>query len=174
MHHIRIIFLLTTLTISYSQNKKSIFDVARLGNVGELMALYHEDNSILFKNDSNGFSPLILATYNNNLEVALKLIELKSDLDYISPMGTALMASVYKNNREVFNALLNRNVLIDEVDQSSNTALILAVYTQNEYMVEQLLKKNPDRSITNREKKTAFMLALESNNAKIIELFNNN
>ncbi|MFN3909343.1 MAG: ankyrin repeat domain-containing protein [Flavobacterium sp.] len=166
-----IILVFLFQSIGFSQNEKSIFDIARFGSVEELMNAYQKNPNVLSQTDSNGFSALILATYRNNQPIALKLIELDMELNYNSSMGSALMASVYKNNQVVFDALLKKQVDLNAVDNQSNTALMLAVITQNQYMVEKLLEKGASKSTINKDQKNAFMLALETNNKKIIELF---
>jgi ankyrin repeat protein len=166
-----IILVFLFQSFCFSQNEKSIFDIARFGTVEQLMNAFQKDSNVLSQKDNNGFTALILATYRNNKEVALKFIELDTELNYSSPMGTVLMASVYKNNQEVFDALIKKEVDLNTVDNQSNTALMLAVITQNQYMVEKLLEKGANKSTMNKDQKNAFMLALETNNNKIIELF---
>ena len=76
----------------------TILDVARRGTVAEMSSLLTAQPQAIETKTAQGFTPLILACYNSNDEVATFLIQQKANLNNVSPNGTALMASVVKNN----------------------------------------------------------------------------
>ena len=164
------IILLFICTYSFSQ--VSIFQLARNGSVEDFKKFVSEYNVSIDTLDTRGISPLILAVYNQNNEVAKFIIKNSSNINYTSRMGNALMASVYKNNLEIFELLVNQDINFDSVDENGNSALMLAVSIQNIFMTKKLLELNANRSLVNKNNKNAFQLALETQNNELIKLFN--
>jgi len=92
------------------QNK--IFDVARNGTLKEIQELHQFNPNLINTVNENKSSPLILACYRGNTEVALYLIKNTKDINYNSGMGTALMAAVVKGNLELVKALINAKLTL--------------------------------------------------------------
>ncbi|MEJ2112841.1 MAG: ankyrin repeat domain-containing protein, partial [Flavobacteriaceae bacterium] len=88
-----------------SQNE--VFEIARHGCTEDLQDIMKiSPEAINFKNKS-GFTPLILASYHGNLEVATFLAKHVENINVNSDSGTALMAAVFKNDIEITKMLLN-------------------------------------------------------------------
>ena len=64
-----------TSLLSAQEKTKSIFDIARTGTVAEVTELMKQNPDIINQVNENGFSPLILACYRGNTEVARYLID---------------------------------------------------------------------------------------------------
>lgn len=92
---------------SQAQNK-SVFDIARNGTLAEIQNLNKSNPDLINSLNENKSSPLILACYRGNIEVAQFLIENVKDINYNSDMGTALMAATYKNQPELVESLLKK------------------------------------------------------------------
>lgn len=156
----------------HAQNK--VFDIARYGSVEDLLLEVKNDSCCFKYVNDKGFTPLLIAVYKENYKVAEKLIELGSDVNFISDFGSVLMAAMYNSNDKIFNLLINSNVDINLQDKNGNTPLMFAVYIGNESYVKELLKRNANKNIINKESQTAFMIAVQLSNEKIIDLLINN
>jgi ankyrin repeat protein len=150
--------------------QKSCFDSARKGTLAEMKSLINETKIDKDTVDDKGSSLLILACYRGNQEVAEFLISIKANLNYESDNGTALMACVVKNNRNLVDLLLKNGANPNLTDANGITALMLAVQFNNTEMVKQLLAANANKELKSKENKTAFELAVFSNKEEIINL----
>lgn len=158
------------LLFSFSFAQKDVFAVARNGTVDEMKLLFEKNKNCINEIDKYEFSPLILASYRGNFEVAKYLITIVNDINYQSPEGTALMAVVMRNNTELIHLLIKKKADINLTSKTGTTALMLAVQFKNIEIIKILLKNNADKSLKDNEGKTAFEYAVNTNNEEIIEL----
>ena len=149
---------------------KTVFDVARKGNLSEIKAVYDKDKSIINAIDDKGSSILILACYRGNHEVAQFLIDNQADLNYVSKNGTALMACVVKGELQLFDELLKKGANPDLTDDNGMTALMYAVQFKNVEMVKKLVNAKANKEQKSKQNKTAFEYAIFSNNEDIINV----
>lgn len=147
-----------------------IYNIARAGTVSDAAALLSNDPELLNSVNTSGFSPLILACYRGNTAVAKLLIDRKADLNYVSEMGTALMAAVVKGDAELVQYLLEHKADPNIPGPDGTTALIYAVQFENPKLVQLLLEYNANKSRTDKAGKTAFEHAVFSGNDAIINL----
>lgn len=170
-----ILFLALLLgSFLFSQEKaKSIFDIARSGTVAEVKEVMKQDPEIINKLNENGFSPLILACYRGNTEVAKFLIDHVKDLNYKSKEGTALAGLSVKYNKELVESLLKKNADPNIPDETGCTPLFWAVKFGNKELVQLLLDYNADKSKKDSMGMTPFEYALQTNNKEIINLLKN-
>ena len=164
--------LITISTLAAFGQTHDVFQIARNGTVAQMKAIFDQDSKSIDAIDSNGFTPLILATYRSNNDVALFLIENTIQLNYTSKMGSTLMAAIYKNNTIVFNTLLKKGIDLNLKDENQTTALMLAVTLQNVELTKKLIESGADKTLKNHIDKTAFQLAIDTNNQQLIQLFN--
>ena len=164
-----LIILLLTFNLGFSQNN-SCFDVARKGSLSEVKSLFDKDKSIINAIDNNGSSMLILACYRGNHDVANFLIENGSDLNYVSPNGTVLMACVFKNELELVDELISKKANLDLTDGNGMTALMLAVQFTNVEMVKKLVSAGANKALKCKQDKTAFEYAAFSGNEQILNI----
>jgi ankyrin repeat protein len=163
-----------SFTTIYAQEKvKSIFDIARSGTVAEVKELMKQNSDIINQTNESGFSPLILACYKGNVEVADFLIDNVKDVNYKSQEGTALAGLSVKYNKNLVEHLLNRNANPNITDATGSTPLFWAVKFSNKELIELLLKYKADKSIIDSQGKTPFEYALQTNNKEIINLLKN-
>lgn len=162
------------VNVLFSQSKpKTIFDVARSGTVLELNELLKNNPNCVDEISENGYSPLILATYRNNIEVAKILLKKTKDINFLSNSGTALMAAAMRGNLEMTQLILSQKANLNLQDSAGATALMLAISTQNIEIIKEILKAGPDLSVRDNFQKQAIDYALKSNNNSIINLFQN-
>lgn len=169
MKYFQTIFFLFLFQVGFSQ--QDIFDIARKGTVEEVKIAMNQNPDIINSVNEEGYSPLILASYRGNIEVAKFLIKNVKDINGSSPMGTPLMAAVVKGNKEIVVALLENNANPNLTDANGTTALIYAVQFNKEDIIKLLLNFEADKSKTDNKGKTAFEYAVFSGNEEIINLF---
>lgn len=161
-------------TLTFAQEKaKTIFDIARTGTVAEVKDLMKKDPNVINETNEAGFSPLILACYRGNVEVAKFLADNVKDINYKSNEGTALSGLAFRYNKELVEYLLSKNANPNITDANGTTPLFWAVKSGNKELTELLLKYKADKSIKDLQGMTPFEYALQTNNKEIINLLKN-
>lgn len=155
---------------SFAQGEKTVFDIARTGTVEQITSLFKQNPKIVNATNDTGYSPLILACYRGNIEVAKFLIKNGADVNANSSMGSPLMAAVVKGNIEVVNLLLEKRADVNVTDANGITALIYAVQFRNAEIVKILIDHKADKTHVDKEGKTAFEYAVFTGNESIINL----
>nr|WP_241773538.1 ankyrin repeat domain-containing protein [Chryseobacterium sp. Leaf394] len=128
---------------------------------------------VINQTNENGFSPLILACYRGNTEVADFLIDNVKDVDYKSQDGTALAGLSVRYNRSLAEHLLKKNANPNIADGTGTTPLFWAVKSGNKELVELLLQYKADKSMKDSMGMTPFEYALKADNKEIINLLKN-
>ncbi|MEL1254996.1 ankyrin repeat domain-containing protein [Flavobacterium sp. DGU38] len=169
MKKLVLLTMLFCFFISEAQNK-TVFDIARSGTLTEIQILNKSNPDLINSLNENKTSPLILACYRGNTEVAKFLIENVKDINYNSDMGTALMAATYKNYPQLVKLLLEKKANPNLTDANGTTALSLATQFKNSELIKLLLDYKVDKTIKDNKGKTAFEYAVFSQNEEIINL----
>jgi hypothetical protein len=167
---IRFLIVFIIVTVNCFAQQKSIFDVARNGTLHEIEQLYAENKNCVTEINEYGFSPLILACYKGNTEVAKFLIEKKANLDYVSDEGTALMAAVVKGNPKLTKLLLEKGANPNLTNHNGTTSLMYAVKFKNIEIIKLLLEYKANKSLIDKEGNSAFEYAIQTTNEEIINL----
>lgn len=153
-----------------SMAQKDVFAISRNGSVAELKEIMEKEPNCINKQNENGYTPLILACYRGNNELATFLVHKVKDIDATSEMGTALMACSVKGNVEIAKLLLEKGSNPDLTDANGTSALIYATQFKNSELIKALLKHNADKTKTDNKGKTAFEYAVFSGSEEIINL----
>lgn len=159
--------------VSAQEKAKSIFDIARTGTVTEVKELMKQNPDIINQTNDQGFSPLILACYRGNVEVAKFLMDNVKDINYKSQEGTALAGLSVKYNKDLVEYILKKNANPNLADATGSTPLFWAVKFGNKELTELLLKYKADKTIKDSQGMTPFEYALQTNNKEIINLLKN-
>lgn len=159
--------------VSAQEKAKSIFDIARTGTVTEVKELMKKNPDIINQTNDQGFSPLILACYRGNVEVAKFLMDNVKDINYKSQEGTALAGLSVKYNKDLVEYILKKNANPNLADATGSTPLFWAVKFGNKELTELLLKYKADKTIKDSQGMTPFEYALQTNNKEIINLLKN-
>ena len=162
--------ILFLFMISTSFAQKDVFAIARNGTVEEMKVIFENNPNSVNEVDKNGFSPLILASYRGNFEVAKYLIIIVKDINYQSPEGTALMATVMRNNAELILLLIEKKANLNATNKTGVTALMLATQFKNIEIIKILLQHKANKLLKDNEGKTAFEYAVNTNDETIIQL----
>ena len=165
-----IILIIAFLGFSLVFSQVTIFDVARRGTVAEMTSLLTAQPQAIESKTAQGFTPLILACYNSNDDVATFLIQQKANLNNVSPNGTALMASVVKNNQKLAKLLLENKANPDLQDGNGFTALHYAIQFRNYEMIALLMQYQPQITIKDNMGMTAKAYAINLKDEQIQHL----
>jgi ankyrin repeat protein len=169
----KLFVVVSFLIIPKLYSQADIFMIARSGSLEDIKAIVAKNPDVLNAKNENGFTPLILACYRGNNEVAKFIIENSNTINTSSDIGSPLMASVVKGNIVMAELLLHKGANPDITDSKGLTALIYATQFQNKVAIELLLKYKANKVLKDKEGKTAFEYAAFGNNEEIINLLKN-
>lgn len=164
-----VLFFLASVFLLKAQ-EKDVFDIARSGTVAEMQQLMAKNPEAINSVSPMGFSPLILACYRGNTEVAEFLIGQVKDLNYKSPEGTALAGLCIRYHKGLVEHLLLKNADPNIADATGTTPLIWAVKTGNEELVKILLKNRAKKDQADHLGITPFEYAIQTKKQNIINL----
>jgi len=172
MKYFKTIVLLFLLCVNYclAQEKLDVFDIARKGTIEQAKEVLKSNPNAFKTINADGFSPLVLACYRGNNEVAKFLVDIGCDINGNGKMGTPLMAAIVKGNNELAKLLINKKADINIFDENGTTALIYAVMFKNIEIIKLLLQNKVDKTHKDKSEKTAFEYAVFSGNEEIINL----
>ncbi|WP_234109291.1 ankyrin repeat domain-containing protein [Chryseobacterium sp. R2A-55] len=165
-----LLFCLVFTTLIFAQ-QKTVFEIARTGTVEEMNTLFQQDPKVINSVDAMSFSPLILACYRGNSEVARFLMDNGADVNYLSDEGTALAAICINFNQDLLKLLLKHGADPNIADANGTTPLIWAVKRGNESLTKTLLQAKADKNHKDQLGMTAFEYAIQSQKENIINLF---
>lgn len=166
------VYILSFLFLSFfSIGQNNVFDIAKNGTAQQLDSLYQMDPTILMSQNEQGFTPIILASYKNNIEIVDYLLQKKVDINTSSPMGTPLMAAVVKNNLTIVSKLLNAKANPNLTDANGSSALHYAVIFKLYDIIPLLLENKANVDLMDKTQNSPKMFALASKDEKLINLF---
>jgi len=108
-----------------AQDALNIFEASRTGNLERIIELSKDDKKILESVDYKGFTPLILACYNDNIDIVSFLLKHKVSMDNGDNSGnTALMGVSFKGYSDVAKLLVEMGADPNLRNYNGATALI--------------------------------------------------
>jgi uncharacterized protein len=158
-----------TIQIATAQD---IFDVARKGSVAEMKQLITSNPGLINTYNADGNSPLLLAVYRGNTDVAKFLIENGAVIDDKSSAGSPLIAATFKESMELVELLLKKGANINALDSQKNPALYYALQSNNTALIKKLLEFKPNLELQLEDKRTIKEFAKSINNQEINNLIN--
>lgn len=156
-----------------AQETIDVFEIARKGTADDAKVALSKNANAFNTLNAEGYSPLILACYRGNNEVAKLLIETGSDINGSSKMGTPLMASIVKGNTEIAKILIEKKANIHATDANETTALIYATNFKNYEIVSLLIKAGADYTKKDNRGNSALDYAILLDDDKLIETLKN-
>jgi ankyrin repeat protein len=176
---------MVSLILSYSRNKKELINKHYEENRNPLtMSQFHQKNNILkifIDNGADvnvkniyGFTPLIQACLQRDLEIVLKLIQTGVDINMKSDSGlNSLMTASINGNEDIVKTLIDKHADVYTINDFGYTPLMFAVENNNEKVVELLLPFSENINEQNDDKYTALMFACINKNKNIIKMLLN-
>lgn len=161
---------LLMLNISFAQEKLDVFDIARKGTVTQAKEAIKANPKAFNTVNQDGYTPLILACYRNNIHVAKFIIENGGEINSNSAMGTPLMAAVVKGNTDIVKLLLEKHADVNLADANKTTALLYASMFKNHEISRLLIKAKADPNFKDSRGNSAIDYAILANDDQLIEI----
>jgi len=147
-----------------------VYEIARHGCIEDLQDVFNNyPNLINFKNKS-GFTPLTIACYSGNLEVATLLAKHVDNINVNSDVGTPLMAAVFKSNIEIAKMLLDLGANVNIADAKGTSALHYSIRFSNVDFIKLLVDYGADINLRDNKGLSPWDYAQIDNNENILEL----
>lgn len=162
-----LVCLFSLSSTSYAQD---IFASARTNDVASVKQFIKDGIKVDTAN-GRGFTPLILAVYNDSYEAAQLLIENGANINAQDMSGnTALMGAAFKKNLRMVELLIAKKAAVNQRNLNDASALIFAATFGQKEIVATLLANGADKSIKDKSGKTAFDHATFQENEAIAAL----
>jgi ankyrin repeat protein len=168
----RTVLTALALILRFYSISQDVFDAARSGDIVLLDKLYQLNSDTLKSENSNGFSPLILACYYNQEAAVQFLIDKNVDVNQTSQEGTALLGASYKGNLAIITLLLNAGADVNATSKDGTSPLIFAVLAKNAEVVTLLLSFNADVEHADTKGLTALDYAKRLDCSEVVQLLN--
>lgn len=126
------------------------------------------------RKDNSGYTALMYAVYNKNIEVIRvllkKLIDNASVINSRNSSGeTALMIAIDEDcNEAIIKLLLDSNPMLDIQEQEGYTALMKAIFRGKKEIVKLLVDAQCDLNAQSKDGRTALMWAIYKNSEDIV------
>lgn len=138
-----------------SIDANEIFDAARKNDLQKVINIYEADAGAIHKADIKGFTPLILAVYNNSEDVVDFLLQKGAKTGGQDAAGnTALMGVSFKGYTNVAKKLLDAGADVNERNGNGATALTFAATFGHLAIAEMLLQNGADINLADARGKT--------------------
>lgn len=123
--------------------------------------------------DSNGKTPLILATWQGELKIVENLIGLGADASIMDNLGeNVLHYAARQDNVELLNVILDTNVDLNVKSEGGykQTALFTPAEVENTLILKLLLERGANLDIQDKYKMTALHWAAQSGKIKSVKI----
>ena len=155
---------MTTTTIT------TLINAARSGNTVQLKEMI-TDGVSLNVHDEKGYTPLIIACYNNHPEAAKLLLENGADVNDTDLGGnTALMGASFKGYPAIAALLIENGADLNLQHGNGGTALMFAAMFGRNELVDLLLRKGADPTIVDVRGLSVVELAAQQGNQAALDL----
>ena len=154
---------MTTTELFFNAIREKDFDV--------LKSFIDDDPKIVNSQDSRGFTPLIFATYFDNIEAAKLFLLNQAEINTQDHSGnTALIGVCFKGNTEIASLLIQNGANIEVKNNIKSTPLMFASTYNNQSIIELLLKHGAMKDCKDLHGKTAYDHANEKGFDHLLKL----
>lgn len=162
----------TSTTVLAMQMTPEFRDALVFGDANQVRHFVEQMHAPINQADGYGFTPLMLATANNNLNVMLYLLQQGALIDFQDPEEhwTALMFAAASDLVVAVDILARHGAWLDAQDIEGWTALMIAAGSGSEGAVRYLIGAHAQRDVVNSGNQTAYDIALESGHQAIANL----
>jgi ankyrin repeat protein len=150
---------------------QNVFDVAREGDVMLLQEMVKENPELVNAQNEQGYTPLILAAYNGQLEMVKALIKNGADLDQSFTQGAAIHGAAFKGHMEIVKLLVESGAKLDVPDKNQTTPLMYATLFKHTEVAKYLYENGADPLHQDITGNSALNYAESLNNTELLTLF---
>lgn len=150
-----------------------VYEIARHGCAEDLQVVFKNYPELInFRNES-GFTPLTIACYSGNLEVATLLAKHADNINVNSKVGTPLMAAVFKKDIKIVKMLLDLGADVNITDSTGTSALHYGIKFTNIDLIKLLIDFGADINLKDGKGLSPWDYAELDNNEIILKLLKN-
>lgn len=154
--------------------QEDVFNAARNGDTKTLAKLHSLNPDTINATNAQGYSPVILACYYNQVDLLDLLLTYKVRLNDVQNSPTALQAAAYKGFTKCVEMLLKYGANPNIVDANGTSPLIYAVQFNHQAIAQMLIKNGADVNYKDPNGFSAVDYAKNLNLADILVLFEEN
>jgi ankyrin repeat protein len=167
--YLSFLILLSLTGVSIAQ-ELDIFRAARQGDLA-VIHTYAKSGQSLNVQNGKGYTPVIIATYNQQKAAVKTLIAAGANPCLPDKTGqTALMGVAFHGDVDMAQILLQNHCDINATSKAGQTALMFAAMFGRYEMAEFLLNHDAKTSYVNAQGKSAIDLAESQGNSKMVNL----
>nr|WP_299454833.1 ankyrin repeat domain-containing protein [uncultured Microscilla sp.] len=138
-------------------NNHLFIEAVRSGNLSTVKQHLSKYPEAVNQKNAQGFTPLILAAYYDQLPVVAYLIEQGADISAVDASGnTALMGACFKGYEQLVSQLIALGADVNVRNVQGATALIYACMFDKQAIAQLLLEHGADASIKDTQGNTAL------------------
>jgi ankyrin repeat protein len=158
------------LLTSFMAKSQDIFDAARNNDVKTIQSLVAQGVPVDTVND-RGFTPLVLAVYNDGKDAVKLLLSLNADVNAQDLSGnTALMGAAFKGLPAMAELLILHKANVNKTNFNHASPLTFAATFGQLEIARQLLRHGADKTLRDSRGKTALEYAEMQENSAMIDL----
>jgi len=152
---------------------QAIHDVARNGTVAQMQEILAKKPDALDELSERGITPLILACYRGNNEVAKYLMDNGANVSFCAAEGSAIYGMIFKDNTEMLKYMLLKGNSPNDTCQFNQfgSPLHMAMSLKRYDIVEILLTYGANQSLPNQEGSTIQQLLTRYADEKLNAIF---
>jgi ankyrin repeat protein len=168
-------FLLIFLCLANFTLAQSVFDIARTGSAKQMEKYLSKHPTHLNLTSEHGATPLLLATYRGNHEVAQVLLEAGADPNQCFKEGAPIYGVIFKGDVKMLDLLINKGANVNQVCQFEELGypLHLAINLLRFEQIKQLLAAGARLDVRDAQGRTIDDLLRLHQNPELNALFTN-
>jgi hypothetical protein len=142
---LRLLVFITLVTMISVEQIANFFDACRRGNSKAAAEMLEANPELIDAEDMKGYTPLIIAVYNNQPEVVDLLLQKGAKVEVQDQAGnTALMGVCFRGYKELVPKLLQAGAEVNQRNYQGANALTFAATFGHLEIAEMLLEKGAD------------------------------
>lgn len=168
-------FLLIFVCLANFTFAQSVFDIARSGSAKQMEKHLRQHPAHLNLASEHGATPLLLATYRGNHEVAQVLLEAGADPNQCFKEGAPIYGVIYKGDAKMLDLLIQKGADVNQVCQLEELGypIHLAINLLRLEQIKQLLAAGARLDVRDAQGRTIDDLLRLQQNPELNALFTN-
>jgi hypothetical protein len=168
-------FLLIFLCLANFAFAQSVFDIARSGSAQQMEKYLRKHPAHLNLTSEHGATPLLLATYRGNHDVAEVLLKAGADPNQCFKEGAPIYGVIFKADAEMLDLLIQNGANVNQVCQLEELGypIHLAINLLRLEQIKQLLAAGARLDVRDAQGRTIDDLLRLQQNPELNALFTN-